>query len=115
MTDKEFVDDMRTYRIDHLPDGWPAVQMHQIDRLIEIIDGLTHERDEAKKTGGYTCHVCGALRRECDIMKRSSDDATERTATRCAEIAHNWRDEKTGISCCHRLDIEAEIRREFGI
>lgn len=80
MTDKEFVDDMRMYRIDHLPDGYPAVQTHQIDRLINIIDGLTRERDEAKKTGGYTCHVCGALRAECDIMKRTSDDVARRAA-----------------------------------
>jgi hypothetical protein len=38
MDDKEFVDDMRTYRLDHLPDGYPCVQTQQIDRLIEIID-----------------------------------------------------------------------------
>jgi len=38
MTDEEFVEDMRTFRIDHLPDGYPAVQTWQIDRLIEIID-----------------------------------------------------------------------------
>jgi hypothetical protein len=38
MTDEAFVEDMRTYRIDHLPDGYPAVQTRQIDRLIEIID-----------------------------------------------------------------------------
>ncbi len=38
MTDEEFVEDMRTYRLDHLPDGWPAVQTWKIDRLIEIID-----------------------------------------------------------------------------
>lgn len=43
-----------------------------------------------------------------EIMNRQS-------AARCAEIAHNWRDEKTGISCCHRLDIEAEIREAFGL
>jgi hypothetical protein len=42
-------------------------------------------------------------------------DAVERTARRCAEISHNWRDEKTGISCCHRFDIEAKIRSEFGL
>ena len=38
MTDEEFVEDMRTIRLDHLPDGYPAVQTRQIDRLIEIID-----------------------------------------------------------------------------
>lgn len=34
-------------------------------------------------------------------------------AIRCSDIAHNWRDEKTGISCSHRLDIEDKIKREF--
>ena len=38
MTDEEFVEDMRRYRIDHSPGGYPAVQTRQIDRLIEIID-----------------------------------------------------------------------------
>lgn len=38
MDDKEFVDHMRTYRNDHLPDGYPCVQTWQIDRLIAIID-----------------------------------------------------------------------------
>lgn len=38
MSDAEFVDEMRTYRLDHLPDGYPCVQTWQIDRLIEIID-----------------------------------------------------------------------------
>jgi hypothetical protein len=38
MTDEEFVEDMRTYRLDHLPDGWPAVRQWQIDRLLDIID-----------------------------------------------------------------------------
>lgn len=40
MTDTEFVDDMRTYRLDHLPNGYPCVQTWQIDRLIAIIDRL---------------------------------------------------------------------------
>lgn len=39
--------------------------------------------------------------------------AAEATALKCAEIAHNWRDVKTGISCCHKLDIEADIRAQF--
>lgn len=38
ITDAEFVEDMRTYRIDHLPNGYPCVQTWQIDRLIKIID-----------------------------------------------------------------------------
>jgi hypothetical protein len=37
------------------------------------------------------------------------------TAEQCAEIAHNWRDARTGISCCHRLDIESEIKKKFGL
>jgi len=49
MTDKEFIDDMRTYRLDHMPDGWPAVQTQQIDRLIAIIDQLTIERNNIIK------------------------------------------------------------------
>ena len=41
--------------------------------------------------------------------------AEKSTAEKCAEIAHNWQDSKTGLSCCHRLDIEAEIREKFKI
>lgn len=47
-----------------------------------IIAQLEKELAEAKKTGGYTCHVCGALRKECDIMKRTRQD----TLKECAEI-----------------------------
>ena len=36
--DKEFLEDMKTYEIDHEPDGWPAVQMHKITRLLDMID-----------------------------------------------------------------------------
>lgn len=106
MTDKEFVDDMRTYSIDHLPDGWPAVQTQQIDRLIAIIDQLTVERDEAKKTGGYTCHVCGALRAECEIMKRTSDDV----ARRAADVAGSQ--DAIGKT---PAQVAAAILREFGL
>ena len=45
MTDAEFIEEMRTYRLDHLPDGYPCVQTWQIDRLIEIIDRLTSDID----------------------------------------------------------------------
>ena len=45
MTDAEFIEDMRAYRQDHQPDGYPCVQTWQIDRLIEIIDRLTSDID----------------------------------------------------------------------
>lgn len=86
MTDKEFISEMRSYRIDHLPDGWPAVQTQQIDRLISIIDQLTIERDETKKNHGYSCNVCGALRTECEIMKRTADDKRKETANEIMQL-----------------------------
>ena len=43
MTDAEFLDDMKTYKLDHTQDGWPAVQQWEIDRLIGMIESLTAE------------------------------------------------------------------------
>jgi hypothetical protein len=55
MTDEEFVEDMRTYRIEHSPDGHPAVQTRQIDRLIEIIDKQREQLEAIKSALGYDC------------------------------------------------------------
>jgi len=43
LTDTEFIEDMKTYKIDHAPDGWPAVQQWKIDRLLDIISSLKGE------------------------------------------------------------------------
>jgi hypothetical protein len=90
MNDQQFISEMRSYRIDHLPDGYPCIQTWQIDRLIEIIG-----------------------RQALALSGKTQFDVVVETARRCADIAHNWRDKKTGISCCHRLGIEAEILEEF--
>lgn len=37
LTDAEFITDMQTYKLDHTPDGWPAIQQKDLDRLINII------------------------------------------------------------------------------
>lgn len=50
--------------------GWRVA----IATLAAEVRQLRIERDETKKNHGYSCHVCGALRRECEIMKRTSDD-----------------------------------------
>lgn len=59
MTDEEFVEDMRSYSIDHEPDGYPCIQMHQIDRLIGIIDRLM--------PGEFICKKCG-LRKDSQAV-----------------------------------------------
>ncbi len=42
LTDAEFIEAMQIYKLDHKPDGWPAVQQWKIDRLIDIIFKMTN-------------------------------------------------------------------------
>ena len=41
----DLIEFMRSLESDHLPDGWPAVRMHQITALISEIERLRQERD----------------------------------------------------------------------
>ncbi len=52
LSDSEFIQDMQTYKIDHTPDGWPAVQQWKIDRLIDIIFKMANNDD-----GRLTVHI----------------------------------------------------------
>ena len=83
-----------------------VVKTQQIEKLVATIDQLTIERDEAKKTGGYTCHVCGALRAECEIMRRTRDDV----ARRAADVAGSQ--DAIGKT---PAQVAAAILREFGL
>lgn len=82
--------------------GWKTVMA----RLLEEVKTLIVEISEAKKTGGYTCHVCGALRSECEIMKRTSDNV----ALRAAEIAGSQ--DAIGKT---PAQVSTAILREFGL
>lgn len=78
----------------------------QNDQELVIIHDLLEQYD----------HFQIALDREKRLAEARGISWAERaTAEQCALIAHNWRDGKTGISCCHRLDIESEIKGKFGI
>ena len=50
LTDAEFIEAMQIYKLDHKPDGWPAVQQWKIDRLIDIIFKMTNN-DSPKNQG----------------------------------------------------------------
>lgn len=52
LSDSEFIQDMQTYKIDHEPNGWPAVQQWKVDRLIDIIFKMTDNDD-----GRLTVHI----------------------------------------------------------
>lgn len=96
VTDTEFIDDMRTYRLDHLPDGWPAVRTAQIDRLIEIIDRQMAEYREIVQlavdaeiiTRSRCKELIGMSHPEIGKLFANSPIGRE-TAARCAEIAYN--------------------------
>jgi hypothetical protein len=94
----EFIEDMRSYRVDHLPDGWPAVQTWKIDRLIEIIDRL-----------------------QLALSGKTQFDVATVTATRCAEIAHNTEPPKSigrqmgGHHSAGAQHAAKRIRSEFGL
>lgn len=49
MTTTEFLDSMRSLKDDHEPDGWPAIQMRDVTRLVEIIDGLVPVLDRLEE------------------------------------------------------------------
>lgn len=38
INDADFIERMRRFSVDHEPNGWPAVQMHQITRLCDLAD-----------------------------------------------------------------------------
>jgi hypothetical protein len=49
MTDYELIEKMKVLKVDHAPDGWPAVRMEEISRLtalaakgMELIDNIYH-------------------------------------------------------------------------
>jgi len=48
-----------------------------ISALVDAVDHLELELTESKKTGGYTCHVCSALRTECEILKAKELECVE--------------------------------------
>jgi hypothetical protein len=43
----EFLLDMKTYEMDHEPDGWPAVQMWKITMMLNIIERLVKQEDNS--------------------------------------------------------------------
>jgi hypothetical protein len=40
---KELVDRMSAYALDHLPDGWPAIQMMDVSALCNVVNWLANE------------------------------------------------------------------------
>jgi len=60
MTDSEFIEDMKIYKLDHEPDGRPAVQQWKIDRLLDMSDRL-----EKKIASLETC-----IAEDLEIIKR---------------------------------------------
>lgn len=62
LSDFDFLEDMRTYEIDHEPDGWPAVPMASISRLIRMIDRLWRPIETAPKDGTIIDLFNGAVR-----------------------------------------------------
>lgn len=80
---------------------------------------------------GHSSNICKQLQEESDglvlellnyqsiALQEGASKAVEvirrETAKQCAEIAHNWRHKETGISCSCRLDIEKDIKKQFGL
>lgn len=56
-SDAEFIRSMQAYKLDHAPDGWPAVQQWQIDRLLEMFSCLATKL-LACKEGHEDCNEC---------------------------------------------------------
>ena len=57
MTNVEFIASMREILSDHDPDGWPAVQTHEVSRLLSIIDNLVPVMDRLEERLAAGCHI----------------------------------------------------------
>jgi hypothetical protein len=38
MTNKEFINYIRGFEVDHTPEGWPAIKMGEVSRLLDMVD-----------------------------------------------------------------------------
>jgi hypothetical protein len=142
MTEAEFIEDMRTYRLDHLLDGYPCVQTWQIDRLLDIIDR------QALTISGKTMHdaynegygaaiefvstayeVLGHQDVSAEVRnfhtpatsKAAADRfhaGVEETAKTCAKIAEEFdclAYSNESLAEVVTVDISDAIRRRFGV
>ncbi len=48
LSDSDFIAEMKKYRLDHEPDGWPAIKQKDLDRLINIIEQHTRAYNRTK-------------------------------------------------------------------
>lgn len=53
MNNKKFLKRIKLLQIDHQPQGWPAIQMKDITRLLNIIENLQAEVDYNKNYNGW--------------------------------------------------------------
>jgi len=72
-TEQEFLAGMKLFNNDHFPDGWPAVRMRDINRLLEIIA----ERDKSlsEQAKDYAARHVGfakELDRLCEVNEELS-------------------------------------------
>lgn len=64
LEDADFIVRMRLFGVDHEPNGWPAVQMHQITRLCDMYAALREENEDWKQKA---IHWDGMYKRERDV------------------------------------------------
>ena len=77
MTDKEFINDMATYKIDHEPDGWPAVQQWKIDKILGMIADGRQKVERLEESLHYVnlqpCPHCTELESELEQVRGERD------------------------------------------
>jgi hypothetical protein len=56
----EIVSDLRSFAVDHSPDGWPAVRMREITELCDAVDLML---------SSFSCPECGA-HVECSYVRK---------------------------------------------
>jgi len=52
LSDAEFIENMKSFRLDHEPDGWPAIRQRDLDRLIGLIFKVADNEE-----GMLTVHI----------------------------------------------------------
>lgn len=45
----DLVSEMRGFEVDHTPDGWPAIRMHEVSALCDEVERLEAELAACKK------------------------------------------------------------------